>query len=231
MKRLHFVLFLLFYCHTGMLHASSDSVRFQLSFCPQYLLKGGFKPGADVRVSSRNWVSVSPEFFSSSDFVSSTIGANSSLSADNLTHQQYNQLQYYPDELRGFGITLEDKFFFDPQNKYSGYYIKGGFNYTKINISFQDYTWQPYVKNNITYEDLTQTNGYLNIEKFEVLVAFGRAFKLGSNFRADFALGLGNNIANSYTNLPGYRNYDRDIIDYQYNGAIPIVTFQIGYAF
>lgn len=216
-------------CHLILL-AASDSIRYQISFAPQYLINNGFKIGFDVRLSNHNWLSISPEFYEAYSNDASAYGANSYIENNNFYYVT-NKYEPTGDSLRGLGLYIEDKVFFGAQNQYSGFYFKYGLGYTKYYIDFDDLAWLTYQKNGNTYTGLKEINGYLDIDKFEITTGVGYALKFLDVLRADFVLGWGNNFTNTKTNLEGARNYNRSTYDYGYNGGHLILTVQLGYTF
>ena len=216
----------------GRVYAVSDSVRYQISFCPQYLVNNGLKIGFDLRISNKNWISVSPEFYHADDiFSSSVLGANSKLVDNYSFYSSSGLLSYSTDALKGFAVSIEDKIFLGESNQYTGTYLKFGFNYTWFNITYNDYAWQPYLKNGLSYYDLVYENGNIDINKYGFMLGFGIAKRLFKTLRADFVFGLGDTNAHISNNMDGTRNYTRTFFDYASDGVYPVITFQIGYPF
>jgi len=201
-----------------------DSASWYISVTPQYLANNCFKFDIQKRIAYDNWLGFSQELYFG--YVNQDNKANGPKS----TVVKYGTPRN-GDEVTGAGFTLLDKFYFKPADNMYGFYFGGGFNYSFLDISYQDNFWVPYQKDGITYYGFRLSDKTIHVDRYNGFMGFGFSTGLRENFRADFFIGGGAIYAYTIDNTPGYRYFNRDFLDLQYSGIYPLATMGLGMSF
>ena len=207
-------------------YGKHDSASWNVSVTPQNIVNNCFRFDIEKRLSSNNWIGFGQQIYfgNVNETDDSIYGPLSTVNKYNTPHKN--------DALNGFGFVLEDKIFLHPRySGYDGFYFNFGASYSQLNLSYQDNTWVSYQQSG-SYGYLI-TNGKMKIERNDYFFAFGISSYHSKSLHVDFTFGGQlQNVNTTYSGLKaGYRNYDRNIFDFQYIGVYPLITFQLGYVF
>ena len=209
-------------------YGRNDSASWNVSITPQNLVNNCFRFDIEKRLSSTNWIGLGQQIY-----FGNVIETDDSIYGPLSTVHKYNT-PHNPDALNGFGFVLEDKIFLHPRySGYDGFYFNFGVSYSQLNLSYQDNTWVSYQQNGSTYYSYSISNGKMKIERNDYFFAFGVTTNHARSLHLDITFGGQlQTINTTYSGFKaGYRNYDRNIFDFQYEGVYPLITFQLGYVF
>jgi len=209
-------------------YGKQDSSTWNFSITPQNIVNNCFRFDLERRLSNNNWIGIGQQVY-----FGNVTETNDSIYGPLSTVNKYGT-PHNPDAINGYGLILEDKIFLHPQySGYSGFYFNYGISYSQLNISYQDNTWVSYQQNGSTYYGYLIANGNMKIERKDAFFAFGLTSNRHKSLHLDITFGgQFQDVTTTYSGFKaGYRNYDRGIFDFQYDGIYPLITFQLGYDF
>ena len=211
----------------AMAYGKADTALWNVSITPQNLFNNCIRFDVERRLSRNNWIGYGQQiYFGEVNTNDSSFGPASTVLRYKTPHKS--------DELSGVGFVLEDKIFLHPINRgYSGFYFDYGVAYSQLNIRYQDNTWVQYQQYGSTYYGYMITNASMKIDRDDFFFAVGLTSNHTKLFHLDVTLGgVIQGTETTFTGLgAGYRNFNRNFFDFQYEGVYPLLTFQFGFLF
>jgi len=198
--------------------------KFSFGFAPLSLLfnKTRFELETGVGKKSPVMISVSPIFYS---------GTTQMYSNTRHIKPDNSEADYSSDLVSGMGGEMGIKFMkvLDPFHL-SMIYYGFGVGYHKINLSYQDYDFQPYQEDGLTYYNYQLGDVREDIQRTNVFGLLGGRTYAGNRIYFDLSIGLGYQKSNIKSSAFQPRDHESSIFGFGYTGFCYKAVLSVGFS-
>jgi hypothetical protein len=192
-----------------------DSSRIGLSFVPQHLFKRGLRIDLEYWFpNARSSIVVAPIYYGGS--------------------LENDQDGIPEDELMGYGADLIHKIYLSKQKETneSNFYLGHGPSWRRFQVDFQIREWIARQEGDLTLYERGLTDQTRTIQRYGYNFMLGVILAQSEGFMVDLYFGGGIRVTDTRTTQPieakPNRSYENSIVDYGYNGPVPVIGFKIG---
>ncbi len=135
------------------------------------------------------------------------------------------------DEVSGTGVELQLKItkVVDPRELFM-VFAGVGMGYHNINLKFQDYTWNQYQEEGLTYYQYTLGDQSEKIQRFDIFANLGLRTYINRFFYFEASAGFSSQNPTITSSLYQTRRHDNGAIDYGYSGINVRGNIAIGFS-